>query len=229
MQITAVSKLKHAALWKAVKSLGSQAALARAVGVRQQDLCKWINLRGCPAEGMDDDKKALLDAKFVEVTGFGLDELFPSELRRAEDFLRSNKTIERTATVAESALLRYATDTRDRLLDYSNPPDAPELSELREELSKSVASLSYREMEILNLRYGLNGESYTLDEVGEIFKVGRERIRQIESKAIRKLQQPRMAKKLSPHLGQQGGTCARCKKRFINESACKLHEEDCGA
>ena len=51
--------------------------------------------------------------------------------------------------------------------------------------------LNYREREILRLRYGLaDGYSYTLEEVGKIFSVTRERVRQIESKAVRKLQQP---------------------------------------
>ncbi len=56
---------------------------------------------------------------------------------------------------------------------------------------KVLKTLSYREREIIKLRYGLgDGYSYTLEEVGHIFKVTRERIRQIEAKAVRKLQQP---------------------------------------
>ena len=62
---------------------------------------------------------------------------------------------------------------------------------LRDRISNVLKSLSYREREIIKLRYGLgDGYSYTLEEVGHIFKVTRERIRQIEAKAVRKLQQP---------------------------------------
>jgi RNA polymerase primary sigma factor len=62
---------------------------------------------------------------------------------------------------------------------------------LRNRIGKVLKSLSYREREIIKLRYGLgDGYSYTLEEVGHIFKVTRERIRQIEAKAVRKLQQP---------------------------------------
>ncbi|WP_460184881.1 sigma-70 family RNA polymerase sigma factor [Thermopirellula anaerolimosa] len=62
---------------------------------------------------------------------------------------------------------------------------------LREKLNKVLKTLSYREREIIKLRYGLgDGYCYTLEEVGHIFKVTRERIRQIEAKAVRKLQQP---------------------------------------
>ena len=62
---------------------------------------------------------------------------------------------------------------------------------LRNRIAKVLKTLSYREREIIKLRYGLgDGYSYTLEEVGHIFKVTRERIRQIEAKAVRKLQQP---------------------------------------
>ena len=62
---------------------------------------------------------------------------------------------------------------------------------LRIKINSVLKTLSYREREIIKLRYGLgDGYSYTLEEVGHIFKVTRERIRQIEAKAVRKLQQP---------------------------------------
>ncbi|MEN0111059.1 MAG: sigma-70 family RNA polymerase sigma factor [Planctomycetota bacterium] len=62
---------------------------------------------------------------------------------------------------------------------------------LRGRITDVLKTLSYREREIIKLRYGLgDGYSYTLEEVGHIFKVTRERIRQIEAKAVRKLQQP---------------------------------------
>jgi RNA polymerase primary sigma factor len=62
---------------------------------------------------------------------------------------------------------------------------------LKRQLSEVLDGLSYREREILRLRIGLAyGYSYTLEEVGNIFSVTRERVRQIESKAVRKLQQP---------------------------------------
>lgn len=68
---------------------------------------------------------------------------------------------------------------------------------LRRTLTKVLKTLSYREREILKLRYGLgDGYSYTLEEVGHIFGVTRERIRQIEAKAVRKLQQPSRSQEL---------------------------------
>jgi RNA polymerase primary sigma factor len=62
---------------------------------------------------------------------------------------------------------------------------------LKSRIEEAMESLNYREREILKLRYGLtDGYAYTLEEVGKIFSVTRERVRQIESKAVRKLQQP---------------------------------------
>ena len=68
---------------------------------------------------------------------------------------------------------------------------------LRTRIDHVLKTLSYREREIIKLRYGLgDGYSYTLEEVGHIFKVTRERIRQIEAKAVRKLQQPSRSQEL---------------------------------
>ncbi len=68
---------------------------------------------------------------------------------------------------------------------------------LRERIDVVLKTLSYREREIIRLRYGIgDGYTYTLEEVGRIFKVTRERVRQVEAKAIRKLQHPVRARKL---------------------------------
>ena len=68
---------------------------------------------------------------------------------------------------------------------------------LNEQLSEALSTLTRREEEVLRLRYGLtDGRARTLEEVGQIFGVTRERIRQIENKAIRKLRHPSRAKKI---------------------------------
>jgi RNA polymerase primary sigma factor len=82
-----------------------------------------------------------------------------------------------------------------------NPAVGAAQEMLRRRIAKVLKSLSYREREIIKLRYGLgDGYSYTLEEVGHIFKVTRERIRQIEAKAVRKLQQPIRSGELSGFL-----------------------------
>ncbi|MEM1303248.1 MAG: sigma-70 family RNA polymerase sigma factor [Planctomycetota bacterium] len=75
------------------------------------------------------------------------------------------------------------------------------LEMLKRRLGEVMDDLSYREREIIKLRYGLtDGYSYTLEEVGKIFSVTRERVRQIESKAVRKLQQPYRSRALAGFL-----------------------------
>ncbi len=70
------------------------------------------------------------------------------------------------------------------------PADSAMHEMLKDKIDLVLKSLTYREREIIRLRYGLgDGYSYTLEETGRIFKVTRERIRQIESKALKKLQQ----------------------------------------
>ncbi len=87
----------------------------------------------------------------------------------------------------------------DLLPDHSteNPARGATNEMLRKRIYQVLKTLSYREREIIKLRYGLgDGYMYTLEEVGHIFKVTRERIRQIEAKAVRKLQQPSRSQQL---------------------------------
>jgi RNA polymerase primary sigma factor len=72
---------------------------------------------------------------------------------------------------------------------------------LKDRIEDILRTLTYREREIIKLRYGIgDGYTYTLEEVGRIFKVTRERVRQVEAKAIRKLQHPVRARKLEGFL-----------------------------
>jgi len=72
---------------------------------------------------------------------------------------------------------------------------------LKDKIDEVLKTLTYREREIIKLRYGIgDGYTYTLEEVGRIFKVTRERVRQVEAKAIRKLQHPVRSRKLEGFL-----------------------------
>jgi RNA polymerase primary sigma factor len=72
-----------------------------------------------------------------------------------------------------------------------SPVQAATQEMLKDKIDQVLKTLTYREREIIKLRYGLgDGYTYTLEEVGRIFKVTRERVRQIEAKAVRKLQHP---------------------------------------
>ena len=89
------------------------------------------------------------------------------------------------------------------LEDYREDDPLLEMNQdmLKSKIADVLQSLDYREREILRLRYGLvDGYAYTLEEVGKIFSVTRERVRQIETKAVRSLQHPIRARQLSGFL-----------------------------
>ena len=85
--------------------------------------------------------------------------------------------------------------------DAQAPVDAASMALMREQLSEVLKTLTPREARVLSLRYGLeDGNPKTLEEVGKEFNVTRERIRQIEAKALRKLRHPSRSKKLRDFL-----------------------------
>ena len=85
--------------------------------------------------------------------------------------------------------------------DIPSPADAAAFSMLKDQLNEVLATLTDREQEVLRLRFGLDdGRQRTLEEVGQQFNVTRERIRQIEAKALRKLRHPNRSKRLKDYL-----------------------------
>lgn len=87
--------------------------------------------------------------------------------------------------------------------DALAPAEAASFTMLREQLASVLESLTPREQQVLRLRFGLDdGRTRTLEEVGQVFGVTRERIRQIEAKALRKLRHPSRSKKLKDFLEQ---------------------------
>lgn len=95
----------------------------------------------------------------------------------------------------------FLEDTNQRTPDQQAGHDA-----LKSRIELVLKTLSYREREIIKLRYGIgDGYTYTLEEVGRIFKVTRERVRQVEAKAIRKLQHPVRSRKLGGYIDNQTG------------------------
>ena len=85
--------------------------------------------------------------------------------------------------------------------DASQPAEEASYTLLREQLEEVLKTLTPREEEVLRMRFGLiDGKPHTLEEVGKEFDVTRERIRQIESKALRKLRHPSRSKKLRDFL-----------------------------
>ncbi|MEN6556659.1 MAG: sigma-70 family RNA polymerase sigma factor [Thermoguttaceae bacterium] len=93
----------------------------------------------------------------------------------------------------------------------ADPLEGMNQTSLKHRIAEVLESLDYREREILRLRYGLaDGYSYTLEEVGKIFSVTRERVRQIEVKAVRALQHPARATQLAEFVSRPPAVLVDC-------------------
>jgi RNA polymerase primary sigma factor len=124
------------------------------------------------------------------------------EVRRVLDIGRHPVSLDRP--VGESEDCSFGEFVEDHTSD--NPIQNANNGILRERIEHLLKTLTYREREIIRLRYGLgDGYTYTLEEVGRIFKVTRERVRQIEAKAVRKLQHPVRSKQLEGFLRGMAG------------------------
>jgi RNA polymerase primary sigma factor len=101
--------------------------------------------------------------------------------------------------VGESEDSYFGDFIEDHTID--SPVNSATNEMLKDKIEAVLKTLTYREREIIKLRYGLgDGYTYTLEEVGRIFKVTRERVRQIEAKAVRKLQHPVRSRQLEGFL-----------------------------
>lgn len=124
----------------------------------------------------------------AEVAGISLE-----ETRRVMKISRHPISLDRP--VGESEDSYFGDFIEDS--DSDSPVNTASQEMLKDKIDHVLKTLTYREREIIKLRFGLgDGYTYTLEEVGRIFKVTRERVRQIEAKAVRKLQHPVRSKQL---------------------------------
>ncbi|MFO1066738.1 MAG: sigma-70 family RNA polymerase sigma factor [Pirellulales bacterium] len=119
------------------------------------------------------------------------------EIRRVMDIGRHPISLDRPVGEGEdNSFGEFIEDSEN-----DNPVQNASNGLLRDKIELLLKSLTFREREIIRLRYGLaDGYSYTLEEVGRIFKVTRERVRQIEAKAVAKMQNPVRARHLESFL-----------------------------
>ncbi len=124
-----------------------------------------------------------------------------SEARRVLKISRHQISLDRT--VGESADSAFGDFIEDDKAE--SPVSAAAQEMLKEKIESVLETLTYREREIIKLRYGFgDGYTYTLEEVGKRFMVTRERVRQIEAKAVRKLQHPIRSRNLEGFLDSVG-------------------------
>jgi len=128
-----------------------------------------------------------------------LAELPVSEVRRALKISRHPISLDRP--VGESEDSYFGDFIEDEQAE--SPLQAASQEMLKDKIEAVLTTLTYREREIIKLRYGIgDGYTYTLEEVGRIFQVTRERVRQVEAKAIHKLQHPVRSRKLESFLDE---------------------------
>lgn len=124
-------------------------------------------------------------------------EMSVSETRRVMKISKHPFSLDRP--IGESEDSYFGDFIEDDSVD--SPVQSATQEMLKDRIESVLKTLTYREREIIKLRYGIgDGYTYTLEEVGRIFKVTRERVRQVEAKAIRKLQHPVRSRKLEGFL-----------------------------
>ncbi|HID30617.1 MAG TPA: sigma-70 family RNA polymerase sigma factor, partial [Desulfobacterales bacterium] len=149
-----------------------------------------------------EDKKAIEEALNGNIP---LDPLLESKLRRAAAKVQRIVRVSQEPMSLETPI---GSEENSYLGDFieddslPGPVDVASQQLLKEQMQDILDSLSERERKVLEMRYGLkDGQGRTLEEVGQEFGVTRERIRQIEAKALRKLRHPQRSRKLRDYLG----------------------------
>ncbi len=142
--------------------------------------------------------------KFAQKTGSYIEPILRNRWRQAATKVRQTLV---TAEEPRSLESPVGNEDNSELGDFipdedaTEPIDAAARKILREQIQSALSVLSDREREVLELRFGLSdGREYTLEEVGKHFNVTRERIRQIEAKALRKLRHPTRSRHLRDYL-----------------------------
>ena len=124
----------------------------------------------------------------------GLSMTDPVKYRKINYVLTDKGVKEDLLDKVETVPLEYVNDLAD---DGPTAEDAVNLSELKTEITKTFAKLTPREERVLRKRFGIGLDTdYTLEEIGQEFSVTKDRIRQIEAKALRKLKHPSRARNL---------------------------------
>lgn len=178
-------KIRNANLLRAIEAIGEQPGgkFAERAGIPYQIL---VGLMNCTLSPLD--KKGRYRRGVEQMCAY-LDKM-PSDLFSPEQLepLEKNRA-EIEMSIGEIKQIALAPD----------PSKAIESSEAMEAIDAALNNLVGREKEVIKCRFGLYGEEMTLDQVGRRLDIGRERVRQIEAKALRKLRHPSFSNALIEH------------------------------
>mgnify|MGYP003651682882 FL=1 len=210
-------KVRNARLLRAIEGAGyvSGAKFAKASGISYSTLIKYLNLALSPLGRNDNYTDQAM--KLCEFLNKGPDDLWSIEQLTP---LKTNKA-EREVAANQ---VRFIMHQRD-----SSTSDPELLIEQREDigmLNAMIETLSPREQEILRLRHGIDCAEHTLSQAAELFGVSKERVRQIEAKAMRKMRHPDRVEKILNNSGTMNinsdrNYCQRRNKHITREDPTK--------
>ena len=188
-------KVKNNRLLTKMEEAGyaSVAKFAEAIGMYRSKIDRIVKMKSA---ALDEEgyyrPEAVQIAEFLKCTP---QDIYPPAQMRGT--MKEN-----TAQVTANANEIDSLTSSLRTLAFS-PEQKLILNEAKQALKTAMLTLTPREQRVLDLRYGLTyGEEKTLDEIGEIFGVGRERIRQIEQKALRKMKHPERSRELRANINE---------------------------
>jgi len=193
--LLAVTRFKNARLADAVENYGGAKIVADMCDINVNAVYSFVNLRDNPwkKRGLAPTAQAL--SNLLEISA---EELFPPQLY----FMGLPATVERTFSSAQIIPMLEA--RKLKLLPEAVEPNYEEPLDretLHSRVDDVLHTLTPREEMIISMRFGLDGNGeHTLEEVGKVFSVSRDRIRQIEAKGLRKLRHPARMKHLRPFL-----------------------------
>jgi len=175
MKIAAVTNFKQGDIWEALQKLGwSQAELARRTGCTPISISQYVRLISRPSK----ETIEKIERVFAKA-GISIELVYPANFERPG---------RRSVTQIREVPLGLLLETKKQI--EHDPVKALLLKENKERLGVLISEvLTHREGEVIKLRYGLDGYAvYSINEIGRMFKITRQRVDQIIHKAIRKLQ-----------------------------------------
>jgi RNA polymerase sigma factor (sigma-70 family) len=187
-------KVKNNLVYSAIKAKGynSIPKFAKDNDIEYSWICRILSMTQTIFDKKGNYTRRTL--KLCDVLGVAVDDLFTENQKYSRDKIQKNIELGEKEVEAYCAMLENAN------LNQLSMEERLDIEQLETIHNKNLETLTPREQKVINLRFGLNGnKEHSLGEAGEIFGINRERIRQIEAKALRKLRHPSRSENYIEH------------------------------